>query len=165
MSAVIKASGNEVEPYWPMLFAKALKGQDVGALLSNIGSAGPAAGPAAAGGGDAAPAEEKKEVDPEIIAEKAAAEQFLAKREVQQKEDQAAESLEEVKKAEKKLKVAKLEADVEAFKKEEEKALGLVVEKIKEQKKITPLPMEPNPNIAKFEEGLKEMAKKEEIAE
>merc|ERR1711990_768835 len=61
LSAVIKASGNEVEPYWPMLFAKALKGQDVGALLSNIGSAGPAAGPAAAGGGDAAPAEEKKE--------------------------------------------------------------------------------------------------------
>jgi hypothetical protein len=30
------------------------------------------------------------------------------------------------------LKVAKLEAEVEAFKKEEEKALGLVVEKIKE---------------------------------
>ena len=110
-------------------------------------------------------AEEKKEVDPEIIAEKAASEQFLAKREVQQKEEQAAESLEEVKKAEKKLKVAKLEADVEAFKKEEEKALGLVVEKIKEQKKTNPMPMEANPNIAKFEEGLKEMAKKEEIAE
>merc|ERR1712216_541649 len=60
LSAVIKASGNEVEPYWPMLFAKALKGQDVGALLSNIGSAGPAAGPAAAAGGDA-PAEAKQE--------------------------------------------------------------------------------------------------------
>ena len=43
-----------------MLFAKALKGQDVGALLSNIGSAGPAAGPAAAAGGDA-PAEAKQE--------------------------------------------------------------------------------------------------------
>ena len=63
------------------------------------------------------------------------------------------------------MKVAKLEADVEAFKKEEEKALGLVVEKIKEQKKTNPMPMEANPNIAKFEEGLKEMAKKEEIAE
>ena len=64
MAAVIKASGNEVEPYWPMLFAKALKGADVGALLSNIGSAGPAAGPAAAAGGAAAaeaPKEEKKE--------------------------------------------------------------------------------------------------------
>merc|ERR1711871_347056 len=61
LSAIIKASGNEVEPYWPMLFAKALKGQDVGALLSNIGSAGPAAGPAAAAGGEAAAVEEKKE--------------------------------------------------------------------------------------------------------
>ena len=60
LSAIIKASGNEVEPYWPMLFAKALKGADVGALLSNIGSAGPAAGPAAAAA-DAPAAEEKKE--------------------------------------------------------------------------------------------------------
>ena len=50
MNAVIKASGNEVEPYWPMLFAKALKGANVGELLSNIGSAAPAAGPAAAAG-------------------------------------------------------------------------------------------------------------------
>ena len=59
MNAVIKASGNDVEPYWPMLFAKALKGADVGELLSNIGSAaGPAAGPAAAG---AAAVEEVKE--------------------------------------------------------------------------------------------------------
>merc|ERR1711918_108322 len=50
LTKIIKASGNDVEPYWPMLFAKALKGQDVGALLSNIGSAGGAAGPAAAAG-------------------------------------------------------------------------------------------------------------------
>merc|ERR1711998_161113 len=60
LTKIIKASGNSVEPYWPMLFAKALKGQDVGALLSNIGSAGPAAGPAAAAA-DAPVAEEKKE--------------------------------------------------------------------------------------------------------
>merc|ERR1711907_158666 len=60
LTKIIKASGNEVEPYWPMLFAKALKGQDVGAMLSNIGTAGGAAG-AAAAGGDAAPVEEKKE--------------------------------------------------------------------------------------------------------
>ena len=61
LSAVIKASGNEVEPYWPMLFAKALKGADVGALLSNIGSAAPAGGAAAAAGDAPAAAEEKKE--------------------------------------------------------------------------------------------------------
>merc|ERR1711904_672172 len=69
LTKIIKASGNEVEPYWPMLFAKALKGQDVGALLSNIGSAG---GPAAAGAADAAAAEpekeeKKKEDEPEDV--------------------------------------------------------------------------------------------------
>ena len=74
LSKIIKASGNEVDPYWPMLFAKALKGQDVGAMLANIGSAGGAAGPAAAGPAAAAadepakkeeekPAEEAVEVD------------------------------------------------------------------------------------------------------
>ena len=47
-----------------MLFAKALKGQDVGALLANIGTAGGAAGPAAAGPADtAAAAEAPKEED------------------------------------------------------------------------------------------------------
>ena len=65
LSKVIKASGNEVEPYWPMLFAKALKGQNVGELLTNLASAGPAAGPAAAGPAavveEEAPKEEKKE--------------------------------------------------------------------------------------------------------
>ena len=64
MNAVIKASGNEVEPYWPMLFAKALKGANVGDLLSNIGSAAPAAAGPAAAAGEAAveeKAEEKKE--------------------------------------------------------------------------------------------------------
>merc|ERR1711918_136342 len=62
LSAIIKASKNEVEPYWPMLFAKALKGANVGELLSNVGSAGPAGG-AAAGPADAGAAavEEKKE--------------------------------------------------------------------------------------------------------
>ena len=52
MGKVIKASGNEVEPYWPGLFSKALEGQDIAALLKNVGSA-PAggAGPAAATGG------------------------------------------------------------------------------------------------------------------
>ena len=65
MNAVIKASGNDVEPYWPMLFAKAFKGADVGELLSNIGSAaGPAAGPAAAG---AAAVEEVKEEKKEEV--------------------------------------------------------------------------------------------------
>merc|ERR1711934_1302686 len=58
LNKIIKASGNEVEPYWPMLFAKALKGQDVGALLSSIGSAG---GPAAAAEAEPEKKEEKEE--------------------------------------------------------------------------------------------------------
>ena len=41
---VIKASGNEVEPYWPMLFAKALKSANVDDLLTNIAAAAPAGG-------------------------------------------------------------------------------------------------------------------------
>merc|ERR1712230_304913 len=57
LSKVIKASGNEVEPYWPMLFAKALKSANVNDLLTNVASAG--AGPAGpvAGAGPAAAAE------------------------------------------------------------------------------------------------------------
>merc|ERR1712226_967982 len=64
LAKVIKDSGNTVEPYWPMLFAKALKSANVDELLTNVASAGPAAGPAAGGAGPAAaeaPKEEKKE--------------------------------------------------------------------------------------------------------
>merc|ERR1711871_1797078 len=69
LSAVIKASGNTVEPYWPMLFAKALKSANIGDLLTQVASAGPAAGPAAAGGAAAAEAapEEKKEEKEEDV--------------------------------------------------------------------------------------------------
>ena len=49
LAKVIKASGNEVEPYWPNLFAKALKGADIEKLLSNLGSAPVIAAPAASG--------------------------------------------------------------------------------------------------------------------
>ena len=69
MNKVIKASGNQVEGYWPGLFCRALKGQDITAILSNVGSAGPAApaGDAPAAGADAAAAEpeKKKEEEPE----------------------------------------------------------------------------------------------------
>merc|ERR1712100_570893 len=60
LAKVIKDSGNTVEPYWPMLFAKALKSANVNDLLTNIASAGPAAGPAA-GGAAAAVVEEAEE--------------------------------------------------------------------------------------------------------
>ena len=74
MAKVVKESGNEVEPYWPMLFAKALKTHKIGDLLSNLGSAGGGggAGPAAAATGDAGKAaeaeaaEEKQESDADV---------------------------------------------------------------------------------------------------
>ena len=68
LEKVITASGNKVEPYWPMLFTKALKGADIGDMLSNVAAAAPAggAGPAAAGAGaGAAAVEEKEEVKEE----------------------------------------------------------------------------------------------------
>ena len=67
MQKVIKASGNEVEPYWPMLFAKALKSAKIEDLLSNVASAAPAGGAAAAGpaAGGAAAVEEVQEVKKE----------------------------------------------------------------------------------------------------
>merc|ERR1712076_328627 len=66
LAKVIKDSGNTVEPYWPMLFAKALKSANVDDLLTNVASAGPAAGPAA-GAGPAAAVEEKKEEKKEEV--------------------------------------------------------------------------------------------------
>ena len=67
LSKVITASGNAVEPYWPMLFAKALKSAKIEDLLSNVASAGPAAGPAAAAGAAEAEAEEEKEEKKEEV--------------------------------------------------------------------------------------------------
>merc|ERR1719487_1155928 len=69
LAAVIKNSGNTVEPYWPMLFAKALKDANVGDLLTQVASAGPAAGPAAGGAAAAeeAPKEEEKKVEEEAV--------------------------------------------------------------------------------------------------
>ena len=70
LEKVITASGNKVEPYWPMLFTKALKGADIGDMLSNVAAAAPAggAGPAAAGAAavEEAPKEEVKEEEEDV---------------------------------------------------------------------------------------------------
>merc|ERR1711970_480285 len=66
ITSILKAANVSVEPFWPGLFAGALKDVNVSDLISNIGSgagsAGPAGGAAAAGGGAAedAPKEEAK---------------------------------------------------------------------------------------------------------
>ena len=67
INKVIKASNNAVEGYWPGLFAKALEGQNVAALLTNVSgpSAGPASGAAAATAVVAEKVEEKVEEEEE----------------------------------------------------------------------------------------------------
>merc|ERR1712127_675577 len=69
LSKVITASGNTVEPYWPVLFAKALKSAKIEDLLSNVaqagGGGGGAAGPAAEA--DEAPKEEEKKEEVEDV--------------------------------------------------------------------------------------------------
>merc|ERR1712203_239409 len=65
ISAILKAANVEFEPFWPSLFAGALKDVNVRELITNIGSgvgSGPATGGAAAAGGAAedAPKEEAK---------------------------------------------------------------------------------------------------------
>jgi len=53
INTILKAAGVDVEPYWPTLFAKALEGLDLKALITNV-SAG-AGGMGGGVGGGAAP--------------------------------------------------------------------------------------------------------------
>ncbi|XP_036600052.1 60S acidic ribosomal protein P1-like [Trichosurus vulpecula] len=66
INALIKATGENVEPFWPGLFAKPLSSVNIASLTCNAGVGGPApaaGGPALVGGAapvsTAAPAEEK----------------------------------------------------------------------------------------------------------
>merc|ERR1712138_298141 len=64
ISALLSAANVEVESYWPGLFAKAVNGIDVKAIVGNVGvgsGSAPAAGGAAASGGEAEAKEEVKE--------------------------------------------------------------------------------------------------------
>ncbi|CAI7664035.1 unnamed protein product [Penicillium palitans] len=58
---ITAANVQEVEPIWASIFARALEGKDIKDLLTNVGSAGPAAAAPAGGAGAAAPAEAKAE--------------------------------------------------------------------------------------------------------
>merc|ERR1711974_4296 len=64
ISTILKAANVTFEPFWPSLFAGALKDVNVRELITNIGSgvgSGPAAGAGAAAAGGAA--EEEKKVE------------------------------------------------------------------------------------------------------
>lgn len=52
INTILKAASVTVEPYWPGLFAKAVSGLDIKALVANVGSGVGTGG----GGGGAAPA-------------------------------------------------------------------------------------------------------------
>lgn len=67
ISALVKAAGVEVEPYWPALFAKLAEKKNIDDFILNVGAGGGAAVAVAAGGaaapaagGAAAPVEEEK---------------------------------------------------------------------------------------------------------
>merc|ERR1719351_637975 len=62
IATILKAAKVTVEPFWPGLFAKALSGCDVKALITTVCSGvGSSGAPAAAPGAAAPAAEEKKE--------------------------------------------------------------------------------------------------------
>jgi len=59
ISAIVKASGNEVEAYWAPLFAGLLSKVDVSELIMNSTKIGGGGGGGGAGGGEAAAVEEE----------------------------------------------------------------------------------------------------------
>merc|ERR1712105_545092 len=64
IQTILKAAGVDVEPYWPGLFAKALKSCNVKDLITNVGS-GVGAAPAAGGAAPAAGEKKEKKEEPE----------------------------------------------------------------------------------------------------
>merc|ERR1711998_644328 len=66
LAAVIKSTKNDVDAHWPKLFAEALKNADIGAMLANCATAGPAAGPAAGAAAAEEVVEEKEEKKEEV---------------------------------------------------------------------------------------------------
>ncbi|XP_004206862.1 large ribosomal subunit protein P1 [Hydra vulgaris] len=71
ITKLVAAANVQVEPFWPILFAKALEGRNIGDLICNVGSApAAAAAPVAAAPAPAAAAkpaakEEKKKEESE----------------------------------------------------------------------------------------------------
>lgn len=60
INALVKAAGITVAPYWPSLFERVLKANNIEALINNVGAGGAAPAAPAAAGGAAPAAEEKK---------------------------------------------------------------------------------------------------------
>uniref|UniRef100_A0A7S2TBF2 60S acidic ribosomal protein P1 n=1 Tax=Prorocentrum micans TaxID=2945 RepID=A0A7S2TBF2_PROMC len=68
LAEVVKASGNEVEAYWPTLFAGIISKTDINELIANsvkVGGGGGGGGAGGAGGAAGGAAEEEKEEEEE----------------------------------------------------------------------------------------------------
>ena len=67
LKKVIDAAGVKVAPYWPMLFAQALQGKDLGSFLNVSSGSAPVqqAGTGGGNAGEAAPKEEEKPAEEE----------------------------------------------------------------------------------------------------
>merc|ERR1711953_1369108 len=67
LKKVIDAAGVKVAPYWPMLFAQALQGKDLGSFLNVSSGSAPVQQTSGGGGntGEAAPQEEEKPAEEE----------------------------------------------------------------------------------------------------
>ncbi|XP_953348.1 60S ribosomal protein P1, putative [Theileria annulata] len=61
---LVKAAKGDMQPFTPMLFARALKGKDLGSLLSAVGSGSAAAPVSASASSAAAPEESAKKEEP-----------------------------------------------------------------------------------------------------
>merc|ERR1712072_798438 len=61
LNKVVDASGVKVAPYWPMLFAQALNGQDIGSFLAVSSGSAPVQTTTTGGNADAPKEEAKKE--------------------------------------------------------------------------------------------------------
>lgn len=69
IAEVVAASGNEVEAYWPGLFAGLLKKVDLAELITNSAKPGSGGGPAGGAAGGAGAEEKKEEKEEEEVAE------------------------------------------------------------------------------------------------
>jgi len=60
INSLVKAAGVTVAPYWPSLFERVLKSNNIESLINSVGAGGGAPAAAPAGGAPAAAADDKK---------------------------------------------------------------------------------------------------------
>ena len=64
LQKLVSASGNQIEKYWPLLFANALKGQDISALVTDLSGKAPSVSTTETEAAETAVAVETKKEEP-----------------------------------------------------------------------------------------------------